>query len=206
MKKTALTTALTIASMCVAAQSYHVCNSNGTFVEVPLYNNIKVEIDKSQENQPFLRFWNITDDARYYTEYYFAIPTVDSIVTHKPVVGDEVTMLDNSDVTFDASDENSYNEIVETIITDELNDESGDFVENYAYESLVTITFSEGKVTTMPASVTGVTFSKDGGHLTINSTKGKMRYLTRFLYSEYPSSPAVSTFSSLIMRTIITAR
>lgn len=179
MKKTALATAFALVSMGVAAQSYHVCSGDGTFVEVPLYNNIEVDLEKAGEEYPQISFLNLTGDKRYFLEYLFALPGIDSITTRKPLVGKELVMYDNDDVTFDAGEETGFDEIVETIITDELNDESGDFVENYSYASLVTITFSESGVTTMPASVNDVTFEKNGSHLVINSTKSKMRYIVK---------------------------
>lgn len=174
-----MATAYTLVSMGVAAQSYHVCNNNGTSVEVPLYNNVEINLEKAGEEHPQVSFLNMTDDKNYFIEYLFALPGIDSITTRKPVTGNVLTMFDNSDVTFDAGEETGFDEIVETIVTDELDDESGDFVENYAYESLVTITFSESGVTTMPASVTDVTFEKKGAHIVINSKKGKMRYIIK---------------------------
>lgn len=179
MKKIAIATAFTLVSMGVAAQSYHVCNGDGTYIEVPLYNNIEINLEKAELEYSQIGFLNLTTDKRYIVEYLFALPGVDSITTRKPIAGKELAMFDNGDVKFDAEEETNFDEIVETIITDELDDESGDFVENYAYESLVTITFSESGVITTPASVSGVTFNKKGSHLTINSTKGKMRYIVK---------------------------
>ena len=115
--------------MGVAAQSYHVCNNNGTSVEVPLYNNIEINLEKAELEYPQIGFLNLTTDKRYIVEYLFALPGVDSITTRKPIAGKELAMFDNGDVKFDAEEETNFDEIVETIITDELDDESGDFVE-----------------------------------------------------------------------------
>lgn len=179
MKKLLLSATFALLSASITAQSYYVCSSDGTFMEVPLCYNTELNLENAQAELPQINFLNITSDGQFYVKNFFALPCVDSITTAKPLTGKEIKIVDNSDITFDASDESAYDEIVETIITDELVDESGDFVENFAYESLVTITFSESGVTTMPATVSGVTFEKNGAHLIVNSTKGKMRYIVK---------------------------
>ena len=77
-------------------------------------------------------------------------------------------------VAFDPNDRNSFNEVVETIPNEETEDNDyGDYVEKYSVNKIINITFSENDVT-----VSGdIPYTKNGAHLTINSTSSKVRYV-----------------------------
>lgn len=79
-------------------------------------------------------------------------------------------------VSFDSNDKKSYNEVTETIITDELIDESGDFVENFTVSYVIDIQFTENDVA-VSGNTSVVTYTKDGAHLVITGTKGKTAYV-----------------------------
>lgn len=172
MKKITFALMLLVATFYAQAQSYYVCNSNGTALEIPVGENVDITFDAQQR---LVRFNNKAN-----TMHSFATVAVDSIALVKPSDATNLSYSTDIDVAaFDADDANSYNEITETIITDELNDESGDFLENYSPTTYVTITFSENGVTYTPSIVNGVTFTKDGAHLTIDATESKIRYMVK---------------------------
>ena len=77
-------------------------------------------------------------------------------------------------VAFDPNDRNSFNEVVETIPNEETEDNDyGDYVEKYSVNKIINIKFSENDVT-----VSGdIPYTKNGAHLTINSTSSKVRYV-----------------------------
>lgn len=165
MRKTLFTACLIIASA-MQAQVLYVNNSNGTYQAIDTKLNEEVTFDSDQQLIRFLM--NDGTASRFATAKVKNITTASSGAT-------ELTYDLNPKVAFDASDTENYNEIVETIITDELDDESGDFVENYTPERTITITFSENSVKT--SSLTSdITATIDGGHIVINSTRGKVAY------------------------------
>ena len=168
MKRIILALMLLATVFCVQAQSYYVCNSNGSAVEIPISDNKEITFDPEQKLVQFNNSGNLC--------HSFATAGVDSIVAIQP----NSSLLDYStdfDVAFDEADANDYYEKDEVIITDELKDESGDFHENFTYESTVIITFSESGVVYTPSSLQDVTITKENNtHIIINSTKGKMRY------------------------------
>lgn len=165
MRKTLFTACLIIATA-MQAQVLYVNNSNGTYQAIDTKLNEEVTFDSDQQLIRFLM--NDGTASRFATAKVKNITTASSGAT-------ELTYDLNPKVAFDASDTENYNEIVETIITDELDDESGDFVENYAPERTITITFSENSVKT--SSLTSdITATIDGGHIVINSTRGKVAY------------------------------
>ena len=89
--------------------------------------------------------------------------------------GTKLTYTLSPQISFNISDASSYSEIVETIVTDELDDESGDFVENYKPERTITITFSATgvKTSSLPGDITATT---KGGHIVINSMRSNVAY------------------------------
>ena len=167
MKRIILALMLLATVFCVQAQSYYVCNSNGSAVEIPISDNEEITFDPEQKLVQFNNSGNL--------RHSFATAGVDSIVAILP----NSSLLDYStdfDIAFDEADANDYYEKDEVIITDELKDESGDFHENFTYESTVIITFSESGVVYTPSSLQDVTITKENNtHIIINSTKGKMR-------------------------------
>ena len=165
MRKTLFTACLIIATA-MQAQVLYVNNSNGTYQAIDTKLNEEVTFDSDQQLIRFLM--NDGTASRFATAKVKNITTASSGAT-------ELTYDLNPKVAFDASDTENYNEIVETIITDELDDESGDFVENYTPERTITITFSENSV--KASSLTSdITATIDGGHIVINSTRGKVAY------------------------------
>lgn len=171
MKRLTFIACFTIIALYANAQSYHICNSNGTTLEIPVKENSEITFDSEQQ---LIHFHNIGNLV-----HSFATSHIDSIATSKPVQSTSLTYLTEQDIKFDPADESIYSEVTETIVEDELLDEYGDFVEHYQKEnlSLVTIEFSETGVKTTPTSVENVKFTvKNKTHLIIDSTTGKMRY------------------------------
>ncbi len=171
MKKIVITALFAIVTLCTNAQSYHICNDNGTSLEIPVEENQEITFDASQQLIRFHNNGNLT--------HTFATAHVDSIKSVKPIALTPLTYDREFDVSFDATEEENFTETVESIIEDESNEEYGDFVEHYQKEnlSLVTIEFSETSVKVTPTTVNGITFTvKDKTHLTIESTISKVRY------------------------------
>lgn len=169
MKKTATIIALW-AACSVQAQILYVNNSDDTYQAVDT-KNIE-EITFNEDEQLIMLRLDNGAISRFSTSKIESISTA----TDKR---EELTYSLNPDVAFDTDDINNYNEIVESVITDETNDESGDFVENYETTRVVTVTFSENGVKTNPAKLDQVTFTAEGNHLTINSQRSKVAYLIR---------------------------
>ena len=63
--------------------------------------------------------------------------------------------------------DNSYVEIAETIITDKDDDEYDDFIENSSFASSIQIAYANG-LATVTGSVSGVTVTTNGAHVTVN--------------------------------------
>lgn len=172
MKKEIFVFALAAISGSINAQSFHVCNDNGTVLEIPAGNNKEITFDASQRLIKFYNYGNLL--------HSFATDHIDSIAFLKPSNMTELSFTTEHDVTLNSAEANEFDEITETIITDELIDESGDFIENYSAKKRVTITYAESGITIVPMSVTGITFSKtDNTHLTINSTLSGMQYIVK---------------------------
>lgn len=152
-----------------AQNKYYVINSDGTYQAIETQETHQMEFDATQR----LIMIKKTDG----TVSQFATEKTDSISFVKPANATELTYTDKFDVTFDDNDKNSYNEITETIITDETIDESGDFIENYSVSKIATITFSETGVKVTPDIIDQISYVIiDNTHLTINSTRSKMAY------------------------------
>ena len=165
MKKALLIIGVLAASF-TQAQVLYVNNSNGTFQAVDTKTAGDVTFDEAQQ----LIHIELGDGmaSRFATSKITNIaPTSNS--------GTELIPNTNPTVAFNAADKENFNETIETIITDEENDESGDFVENFKTSRVITITFNETgvKTSTLP---TGITATINGGHIVINSTLGKIGY------------------------------
>ena len=76
------------------------------------------------------------------------------------------TLLD-FDVSWEDIADNSYVEIAETIITDKDDDEYDDFIENSSFASSIQIAYANG-LATVTGSVSGVTVTTNGAHVTVN--------------------------------------
>lgn len=165
MRKTLLTTCLLIATA-TQAQVLYVNNTDGTYQAfdtqqneevtfVPEYQLIRIRMNDGTKSQfATAKITNISPESNKGVELNYNL---------------------SPKVAFDANDADKYNEIIETIITDELDDESGDFVENYKPERTITITFSETgvKTTSLPNDITATI---DNGHIVINSARSKVAY------------------------------
>lgn len=172
MKRSIFILAILAISSTANAQSLHVCNDNGTVLEIPATENKEITFDAYQRLIKFHNNGNIF--------HSFATERIDSIALLKPSGVTELLFATEHDVTINSSEANEFDEITETIITDELIDESGDFIENYSAKKRVTITYTESGITIMPMSVTGITFSKTNNtHLMINSTISGMQYIVK---------------------------
>ncbi len=152
-----------------AQNKYYIANSDGTYQAIATADTHQMEFDAEQK----LIAIKLTDGITS----RFATGKVDSISLVQPTGAAELTYTENLNVAFDESDKSSYNEIVETIITDELIDESGDFIENYSPSKIVTISYSETGVTVTPDIIDQVSYTiVDKTHLMINSSRSKMAY------------------------------
>ena len=80
--------------------------------------------------------------------------------------GSSGTLLD-FDVSWEDIADNSYVEIAETIITDKDDDEYDDFIENSSFASSIQIAYANG-LATVTGSVSGVTVTTNGAHVTVN--------------------------------------
>ena len=165
MKKALLFIGVLAASF-THAQVLYVNNSNSTYQAVDTKTASEVTFD---EEQQLIRI-ELGDGMAS----QFATSKITNIATTSNN-GTELIPNTNPTVAFNAADKENFNEIIETIITDEDNDESGDFVENFKTSRVITITFNETgvKTTTLP---TGITATINGGHIVINSTLGKIGY------------------------------
>ena len=74
------------------------------------------------------------------------------------------------DVDFSATDDSSFSEVEEEIITDEEHDDYGDFIENYTPKNTVVITYKEGKAT-YTGKPSGVDIEVSGAHVLVDSYK-----------------------------------
>ena len=152
-----------------AQNRYYVANSNGTYQAIATDDTHQMVFDAEQKLVAIKLTNGITSQ--------FATNKVDSISLLQPAGAKELTYTEELGVAFDESDLTSYKEIVETIITDEANEESGDFIENYSPRKIVNITFSETGVTVTPDIIDQISYTiVDKTHLMINSSRSKMAY------------------------------
>ena len=85
------------------------------------------------------------------------------------------TLLD-FDVSWEDIADNSYVEIAETIITDKNDDEYDDFIENSSFASSIQIAYANGSAT-VTGSVSGVTVTTNGAHVTVNASVAGVEYV-----------------------------
>ena len=85
------------------------------------------------------------------------------------------TLLD-FDVSWEDIADNSYVEIAETIITDKNDDEYDDFIENSSFASSIQIAYANGSAT-VAGSVSGVTVTTNGAHVTVNASVAGVEYV-----------------------------
>ena len=168
MKRIIFALALVAATQ-LQAQTLYVNNSNGTHRAVNTADVKQMTFDEAAH----IVHIAMSDG----TSNSFFTEKVDSISPCSN--GTELAYEEFGGITFDAADATSFNEITETIITDELIDESGDFVENYSTSNIFTINFSETGVT-CNSSVSDVKYTiTNKTHIVINSTRSKVGYIVR---------------------------
>jgi hypothetical protein len=165
MRKTLFTACLLIATA-AQAQIIYVNNTDGTCQEIDTKICGDVTFDAEQQLVRFTMDNGATSQ--------FATAKITNIAPASNG-GTELRYDINPKVAFNATDADNYDEITETIVTDELDDESGDFVENYTAERTITITFSETgvKTNTLPSDIKATI---EGGHIIINSERSKVAY------------------------------
>lgn len=164
MKRIIQTLAL-LATIQLQAQDIYVNRNDGSFQQI---SNPKEITFNTQQQVVAIA----TEDG---TKSHFVCEEVDSISLYDNE-GEELTYNKNKKVSFSSSDASSYNEIVEKIVTDELDDEYGDFVENFTTTKMVQITFTNNGVT-CNSDVNDITYTINGNHIVINSTRSKAGYI-----------------------------
>lgn len=166
MKKATIITALLSVSF-VQAQTLYVNNTDGTYQAFDANGTTEISFDEGQRLVKLIMPDGMTSN--------FFAGKVESIAPTKEKTTELKYDLAPS-VAFSSNDKDSFNEITEKIPTDELDEEYGDFVENFTPERTITITFSSSgvKTTTLPSDIKATI---SGAHITLNSTRGKVAYL-----------------------------
>lgn len=168
--KRILSALIVLASIGAQAQVLYVNNSDNTFEAVNTTNVKQITFDPAQQL--------VAVQGTNGTTSQYATACVDSISPCNNG-GRELTYSNNRTVVFDAADATNFTEIVETIETDELIDEWGDFIENFSTTKIITINFSETGVT-CNSNVSDVTYTvANNSHIVINSTRSKVGYIVR---------------------------
>ena len=166
MKRITLAIVL-LATLSLQAQILNVNNSDGTYLPVETCNTKDITFNKSQKV--------VTLSLNEGIKHSFNTKNVTSISPRT----DNSSLLTynlNPEVVFDDNDIKSFTEKTEVIPTEETEtNDYGDFVEKYAVNKIINITFSEKDVT-----VSGdIPYEKNGAHLTINSEASKVRYILK---------------------------
>lgn len=151
------------------AQVLYVNTGNGTHEQI---NSTAIEQIKFDNQQQLVAI-----EKNDGTTSSFATADIDSISLNGH--GSALTYSTDRAVVFDAADATSFSEKIETIETDELADEWGDFVENASFTSIINIVFSENKVT-CSSTLNDVTYTiTNNTHIVINSSRSKVGYIVR---------------------------
>ena len=80
------------------------------------------------------------------------------------------------DVAFSSTDDTSFSEVKENVITDENHDDYGDFIEHYEPKNTVVITYKEGGKAAYTGKPSGVNVIVSGNHVTVTSAKKDIAY------------------------------
>lgn len=169
MKKT-LSALMVLASIGAQAQVLYVNNSNNTYEAINTATTKQITFDEIQQ----LVAVEGTDGttSQYATAHVDSISPCDNGGTALTYSNDRTIVLNPDDAT-------NFTEIVETIETDELVDEWGDFVENFSTTKIITINFKETGVT-CNSNVSDVTYTiTNNTHIEINSSRSKVGYIVR---------------------------
>ena len=107
----------------------------------------------------------------------YAVDGIDSIefFEHNGTAGGGSLETPVVDVAIDPTDDTSYSEVEEEVITDDTHDDYGDFIENYTPKNRVTVTY-DGDKATVTGTVSGVTAKVTGAHVLITSSKKNIAY------------------------------
>ena len=170
MRKTLLAACLLIATT-MQAQVLHENNSDGTYQTIDTRTAGNITFDEEQ------RLISIGLDKENSAVSRFCTDKIANIATASNQ-GKELVYTLTPTVAADPADKENFNEIIQEIPTDELDEEYGDFIENYSTGRMVTITFSEDGVKAGNLT-TGITATTDKGHIVINSTIGKVGYIVK---------------------------
>ncbi len=153
------------ATTALHAQIINVNNNDGTFL--PLETKDVREITFNETSKIVTLTTANDGQHSFYT---------DKVVSISPKTGNSTELAYNLNptVAFDSNDKNKFNEVTETIPSEETEENDyGDFVEKYNVNTTINITFKENDVT-----VSGdIPYTKNGAHLTINSTSSKVGYI-----------------------------
>ncbi len=167
MRKTLLAACL-FAAATMQAQVLYVNNSGGTYQAIDTRSAGDITFDEEQ------RLISIGLDKENSIISRFCTGSIASIApSHNQ--GTRLTYTLVPSVAFDENDKDSFNEVTRAVPTDELDDEYGDYIENYTTSSIVNIRFTE-EGATVASLPDGVTATVNGGHVVINSTLKKMGY------------------------------
>lgn len=169
MKKT-LSALMVLASIGAQAQVLYVNNSNNTYEAINAATTKQITFDEVQQLVAVERTDGTT--SQYATAHVDSISPCDNGGTALTYSNDRTIVLNPDDAT-------NFTEIVETIETDELVDEWGDFVENFSTTKIITINFKETGVT-CNSNVSDVTYTiTNNTHIEINSSRSKVGYIVR---------------------------
>ncbi len=169
MKKT-LSTLMLLASIGAQAQVLYVNNSNNTYEAINTATTKQITFDEAQQLVAVEGSDGITSQ--------YATAHVDSISPCNNG-GTALTYSNDRTIVFNPEDATNFTEVVETIETDELVDEWGDFVENFSTTKIITINFKETGVT-CNSNVSDVTYTiTNNTHIVINSSRSKVGYIVR---------------------------
>ena len=122
----------------------------------------------------------------------YAVEGIEAIEFAESYVGKYSYDGSHVNVDFDPTDDTSYTEAKEQVITDKDHDDYGDFIENYTPSNRITITY-DGESATVTGKVSGVTVMPNGAHVIVLSTKKNVAYTLKGttgngsfkLYSDY---------------------
>ena len=163
MKRIFFTTALMVTTA-LQAQILNVNDKDGSYL--PLETKDIREITFNETDRIVTLTVSGNERHSFYTDKVESIsPRTDK--------GSELTYDLEPAITFDSNDKKNFKEITEVIPTDANDVDYGDYVEKYSVATFVNIVFSNNSVT-----VSGnIPYTKDGCHLTINSTSKSVGYI-----------------------------
>ena len=161
---------MVLASIGAQAQVLYVNNSNNTYEAINTATTKQITFDEAQQL--------VAVEGSDGTTSQYATAHVDSISPCNNG-GTALTYSNDRTIVFNPEDATNFTEVVETIETDELIDEWGDFVENFSTTKIITINFKETGVT-CNSNVSDVTYTiTNNTHIEINSSRSKVGYIVR---------------------------